>query len=126
MSKHRQEVALLSSIFIDGPNNDPGKETVRKLVSDEFSGTEVQATISSDKIKERVDRWVRSPEFLKAIDAMVRDHAKAIVVEVLAEKDTELEGAVRRIVGERWDTEVSRVATELLTAKLADLKRRLT
>ena len=109
--------ALLADIAKNGQYADENMKPVRE---------EVDVAIPRDQIRARVDKWVRSPSFEKVVDEIVRDHAKAVIVEVLAERDSELEAHVRRIVSARWEVEVDRVARAMLDQKLAELKRRLT
>ncbi len=96
-----------------------------KEMNSDMVGELVQTELPVDVITKRIDSWTRSPEFTRLIDEMIRDHAKAILIDILAERDEELEATVRKTLTERFDAEVSRVAHQLLTDKLAELKRRL-
>jgi hypothetical protein len=94
------------------------------IVADKLRDAVAEELRREDVLK-RATALIRSPEFQRAIDEIVREHAKSIVVEVLAERDGELDAAVRRIVSERWDEAVRRAAHEVLDARLDEVKRRL-
>jgi phage gp29-like protein len=85
----------------------------------------VAKELQKPRILDRATSLIRGPEFQRAIDEMVRDHAKALVVEVLAERDGELDAAVRRIVEERWDAAVAKAAHDILDQHLAAVRRRI-
>jgi hypothetical protein len=66
---------------------------------------------------------LRTPTFSRDVDAMVKKAVEDIAVDILAEHLKEAESKVRAIVERDWEARVTKVAHDLLDAKLADLRR---
>lgn len=89
------------------------------MVKEQFQEEAVAA------IRASISSTIRSPEFRRALAETIAAAAKEVAKEILAEDTPFLESEVRAHVRARFEGEVEKAAHELLSARLADIKKRI-